>query len=151
MTDSIRRATASDLDAIVAIEQACFDLDEAFPRRVLRYLITQAEGSCYVTEHDGRITGYISLLKRRTTGNLRVYSVAVLPEARGKGDGQRMIDQAVKEARQLGLREVTLEVRVDNEAALVLYTRNGFHTDRILSGYYPGNVDARHMTRPVME
>lgn len=141
----IRPAAAGDLDAVKAVERRCFPAEEAFSRRQLHYLLTQAQGANYVACLNGAVVGYISLLARRTAGNLRIYSVAVDPAARGCGAGQALIDAAVALARQLGLREVTLEVRTDNDAAIRLYTRSGFRPGKLLRGYYHDGADARRM------
>ena len=144
-TINIRPATIGDLDAVAAVERRCFPEDEAFSRRQLRYLLEHAEGASYVACRGQEVVGYITLLTRRTARNLRIYSVAVDPAARGCGAGQALIDAAVALARQLGLREVTLEVRTDNDAAIRLYTRSGFRPGKLLRGYYHDGADARRM------
>ena len=117
----IRPATAGDLDAVECVERRSFPEGEAFTRRQLRYLLTHAQGASYAATRDGAVVGYISLLMRRTAQNLRIYSVAVDPAARGCGAGQALLDAAIALARRLGLREVTLEVRTDNDSAIRLY------------------------------
>ena len=142
----IRPATAGDLDAVECVERRSFPEGEAFTRRQLRYLLTHAQGASYAATRDGAVVGYISLLMRRTAQNLRIYSVAVDPAARGCGAGQALLDAAIALARRLGLREVTLEVRTDNDSAIRLYARNGFRPGKLLRGYYPVGTDARRMS-----
>lgn len=142
----IRRATAADLDAITAIEQRCFAGDaDAFSRRQLLYLICKAQGVCYIACHGGSPVGYISLLRRRTGRSLRIYSIAVVPQARGEGAGQALLDAAAAAARGWKLSALTLEVRTDNTPALGLYVKNGFKPDALLRGYYHDGADARQM------
>lgn len=142
----IRPATAGDLDAVECVERRSFPEGEAFTRRQLRYLLTHAQGASYAPTRDGAVVGYISLLMRRTAQNLRIYSVAVDPAARGCGAGQALLDAAIALARRLGLREVTLEVRTDNDSAIRLYARKGFRPGKLLRGYYPDGTDARRMS-----
>lgn len=144
----IRPATPADLGEIVRIECECFG-EEAFTRRQLRYLLTRARGTCYVACHGGAVVGYISLLTRRTAGNLRIYSVAVAPEARGSGIGQALLDRAAEYARKRKLREITLEVSIANTAALALYRKNGFGPVSRLAGYYHDGIDGWRMKRAV--
>ena len=99
----IRPATAGDLDAVECVERRSFPEGEAFTRRQLRYLLTHAQGASYAATRDGAVVGYISLLMRRTAQNLRIYSVAVDPAARGCGAGQALLDAAIALARRLGL------------------------------------------------
>lgn len=140
----IRPTGVEDLDAIETVEKRCF-AGEAFSRRQLHYLLGHAQGANFAARSNGAIVGYISLLKRCTAGNLRIYSVAVDPAARGCGAGQALVEAAIDLAHQLQLREVTLEVRTDNDAALRLYTRNGFRPGKLLRDYYPDGGDARRM------
>lgn len=141
----IRRAQPGDLQALIAIEDRCFGVD-AFSPRQLAYLIAHAQGTCLVLEVQGHVEGYISLLARRGAGNLRIYSVAVAPQAQGIGAGQALLDAAIAEARQHNLRAVTLEVRTDNTPAITLYTKNGFRPGKLLRDYYHDGADGRQMT-----
>lgn len=143
---TIRPATAGDLDTVEAVERHAFPEGEAFSRRQLRYLLEHAQGACYVACRNGEVVGYIALLTRRTARNLRIYSVAVDPAARGCGAGQALLDAAIALARQLGLHEVTLEVNVTNDPALRLYARNGFRSGKLLRGYYHDGSDALRMS-----
>lgn len=141
---TISTASVEQLDAIEHIERGCF-ADDAFTRRQLNYLICKAQGGCFVAHLDRQLAGYISLLTRRSTSIVRIYSVAVAAQARGHGIGQALIDRAVAYAREQGRREVSLEVRTDNTPALALYARNGFVPDKLLKGYYHDGRDARRM------
>ena len=142
----IRRAGAPDLGEIVRIEQACFGAD-AFSRRQLSYLIRLARGACLVAVVSGKIAGYISLLARPRIANLRIYSVAVAPQARGLGIGQTLLDSAVEYAREQNAREISLEVSVANSAALALYRKNGFAVVSRIPGYYHDGGDGWRMKR----
>ncbi len=146
---TIRRATVHDLEAVAAIERSCFEPGDAFSRRQLHYLVTRSQGGCRVACRGNEVVGYLSLLARRTAQNLRIYSVAVAPEARGLGVGQQLVDAAVDAARELGLRTLTLEVRTDNRPAIALYERNGFRCDKLLRGYYHDGTDAHRMSLKV--
>lgn len=142
----IRRAEPSDLTRIVRIEQESFGA-EAFPRRQLAYLSSRAKGAFFVALSAGVIVGYISLLERPRFANLRIYSVAAAPEARGLGIGQALLDRAVAYARERNAREITLEVSAANAPALALYRKNGFAVLSRLPGYYHDGADGWRMKR----
>lgn len=144
----IRRAAAPDLDEIVRIERESFGPD-AFTRRQLAYLLTRARGACFIAATAERTAGYLSLLERPRYANLRLYSVAVAPEARGTGIGQALLDKAVEYAAERGFREITLEVSSANTAALGLYRKNGFATHSRLPGYYRDGTDGWRMKRAI--
>lgn len=52
--------------------------------------------------------------------------LAVLPELRGHGVGRALIEQLVGKARELGRRQVVLDVAASNPRAEALYRRAGF-------------------------
>ncbi len=142
---TIRRAAAADLDAIDRIEHSSFDVD-AFPRRVLRYLSSRACGGCFVAERQGRAEGYIALLTKKGWNGVRIYSVAVDAQARGKGVGAAMVKFAAEFAKNAGLEKVSLEVRTDNQAAIGLYEKYGFSITGRLKSYYHDGADGYKMT-----
>lgn len=59
--------------------------------------------------------------------SLFVAELCCLEEARGKGLGTRLLNQAKREALSLGLPRVTLRVFSENTGAIRLYERSGFH------------------------
>ncbi|WP_295936010.1 N-acetyltransferase [uncultured Alistipes sp.] len=144
----IRLATIADLDAITRIEQECFSAD-AFSRRQLAYMIAHAKGACFVAAADKEIYGYIALLKRTGSANVRIYSIAVASAARGLGIGQALLDRIVEYARTQNARQLSLEVSVDNTAARALYLKNGFVLSSRLPNYYDNGTDGLRMIRPV--
>jgi ribosomal protein S18 acetylase RimI-like enzyme len=57
---------------------------------------------------------------------LNIHDLAVLPEFRGRGAGQALLDNVEARAKALGCCKITLEVREDNHGARALYQREGF-------------------------
>lgn len=142
----LRQAMMADIPAIIAIEQLCF-ADDSFSRRQFAYLIGHAKGWFYVIEYQGRIAGYISLLINARTNYLRIYSIAVHPENRGMGLGQKLLFQTLEIARENKLRIITLEVNICNNTAIILYKKNGFEPISIKKNYYHDGTDAIYMQR----
>lgn len=140
----IRPATARDLDRIVEIENLSFSGD-GFSRRQFAYLVSHARGAFYVAVSDGETAGYVSLLEHSGRRNLRIYAIAVHPGHRGKKIAQALIDKAVRYAGQRGLKTLSLEVRMDNSAALGLYEKNGFTVESVKKGYYSDGSGAYRM------
>jgi len=71
-------------------------------------------------------------------GDAEVMTVAVAPEAQGRGVGQELVAALVACARERGAGRLMLEVRADNEAAQRLYTAMGFEQVATRRGYYRG-------------
>ena len=55
-------------------------------------------------------------------------TIAVAPEARGRGMGRRLLGSLIERARAAGYESLSLSVEPDNEVALHLYERAGFET-----------------------
>lgn len=144
--DSVKiiKAVPADLRAITIVENASFTADR-FSRRQLAYLLTRAHGVTFVAKSDGQIVGYISILQRAGFTNLRIYSIAVLPDMRGKNIGQKLLNRSKKYAIGNSFRQITLEVRTSNKAAIELYTRNGFEPVSVIKEYYSDGADALKM------
>lgn len=141
---NIRRANLADLDVIVEIENLCFS-DEKFSKRQLAYLISKAKGAFYIAESNNSILGYISLLQRSNNKTLRIYSLAVHPAFRGLQVGKRLIDVGKEFANNEGLYRISLEVKIDNLAAIRLYNRNEFVVTGVIPNYYENGEDAFRM------
>ena len=121
----LRLAEIDDIPSIMEIEQICFDKD-SFSKRQFVYLISQAKGYFCVAEYQQRVGGYFSVLINQRACSLRIYSIAVHPDFRGKKVGQLLIDQIAVIAQKQGLKRITLEVNVSNSPAIHLYEKNGF-------------------------
>lgn len=69
-----------------------------------------------------------------------VQTIAVAPEAEGRGLGTAMLLWMVTEARRRRATDLLLEVRADNPRAQRLYARHGFEHIHTRAGYYPGDA-----------
>ena len=138
----LRLAEIDDIPSIMEIEQICFDKD-SFSKRQFVYLISQAKGYFCVAEYQQRVGGYFSVL-------IRIYSIAVHPDFRGKKVGQLLIDQIAVIAQKQGLKRITLEVNVSNSPAIHLYEKNGFKCTSIKENYYHNGTSAYYMQRPTI-
>ncbi|OTA40644.1 MAG: ribosomal-protein-alanine N-acetyltransferase RimI, partial [Symbiobacterium thermophilum] len=67
-----------------------------------------------------------------------VTNIAVHPEFRGQGIGERLMRELIRIARRRGAVRMTLEVRVGNAPARALYRKLGFVTEpgAVRRGYY---------------
>lgn len=95
------------------------------------------------------------LLGRAVAGEAELLTVAVAPEARGRGLGQRLVSRFLYQARLRGAEVAFLEVAEDNAPARAVYTRAGFAESGRRRGYYrlpEGQaVDALVLRRVLMD
>jgi ribosomal-protein-alanine acetyltransferase len=137
----IRRASARDLEALLALEHDAFAGDRLSRRQVRRHL-QGASARLVVATRGRRIAGYALVFFRRASAVARLYSIAVAASERGAGIGARLLEACERLARRRGARELRLEVRVRNAAARRLYERAGFHPFGLHPGYYEDGADA---------
>ena len=62
-----------------------------------------------------------------------IEQLAVLPERRSQGIGKKLIEFVESQALAKGLKRVTLDVEIENEAARRLYERMGFQTIKVVT------------------
>ncbi|PMR73855.1 GNAT family N-acetyltransferase [Billgrantia endophytica] len=154
MTVTLRQASTRDLASLFRLEQLAFTSDH-FSRRQLWHLLNRAHALTLVVEcaaSDGgeaRLLGYGTLLLRRGSRRVRLYSFCVHPDARGSGLGRRLLEALEAEARSRGAEVLGLEVRADNRIALGLYRRMGFRLERWLDDYYEDGCAGWQMTKPL--
>ncbi|HET7718122.1 MAG TPA: N-acetyltransferase [Bauldia sp.] len=139
---SIRAATLSDVDRLVALETDSFGSDR-LSARSFRRLIRSASAACRVIRDGVEVLGYYILLFRAGTGVARLYSIAVDPRHRGRGLAAALLADAEAETRDRGRERLHLEVREDNPAAIRLYERLGYTLKRRCPGYYADGGDGR--------
>ncbi|QJR82708.1 GNAT family N-acetyltransferase [Alteromonas pelagimontana] len=143
---AVRTVQNEDIDALCDIEQKCFATDKLSKRR-MRFYVTASHAEFVVATEQERILGYGLLLLRRGTQLTRLYSIAVVPEARGKGVAQSLVAELEKRALLRGKRFMRLEVSEDNSGAINLYQRLGFQQFGIYNEYYEDKSDAIRMQK----
>jgi len=145
-TTQTRVAVATDLDALLALENRCFSSDK-LSRRSLRHFLRGRHSCCLVAHQQGQIVGYILLLFRRGSSLARIYSLAVDPAQRGRGIARALMqagESAAVERRRLFIR---LEVREENHAAIALYLADGYLLFDEEEGYYEDGAKALRLEK----
>jgi [ribosomal protein S18]-alanine N-acetyltransferase len=131
----IRPATAADLPAIRALEQAAEtaahwsarDYDSLFAPDAPKRL-------ALVAEEHGRLCAFI--IANCATNDWEIENVVVAPTFRHQGIATQLIRQIVQRAQAVHATSVLLEVRESNLAARQLYTKAGFTEAGRRPGYY---------------
>ncbi len=119
----VRKAQQADIPAILEIEWECFR-EDSFSKEQFAYLISRSKGIFYVMMEADRVIAYVSLLFHGGTRYLRIYSIAVHPDYRGRELGQVLMDQTIQTAGECKAAKITLEVKVTNTSAIGLYMKN---------------------------
>lgn len=144
----VERAGRSDCDAFAAIHAASFhrgwgaeDIAAMLAdRTIVAHVVRRRQG--------GAVAGFI--LSRVVGDEAEILTVCVAPRVRGRGFGARLLAAHVPDLMRAGVRQLFLEVEAGNEAAIKLYTRQGFEEIGRRKGYYrsaAGAADAVTMRR----
>jgi ribosomal protein S18 acetylase RimI-like enzyme len=141
MPVEIRKALASDVDDLAAIENAVFSGDR-ISRRSFRGLIERETAEALVAVGDGRIAGYAIVLFRKGSGVARLYSIATAPDFGGQGVGRLLLDAAEDAAFEHDRMMLRLEVRQDNGRAISIYERAGYRYIGREPDYYEDGATA---------
>lgn len=147
---SIRQAEKKDLGPLLALERLCFASDLLSLRSFSRAL--SSSSSCLLvaagqTSNQNHILGYLLLFFRKNSHKARLYSLALHPDARGKGAGKALLRRAEQEALKRGCRTIYLEVREDNATAIALYERAKYTVICKLARYYEDGGNGWRMSK----
>jgi ribosomal-protein-alanine N-acetyltransferase len=66
-------------------------------------------------------------------------NIAIAPNHQGHGLGRKLLQKVIMQNKILGVKSITLEVRVSNNSAISLYESEGFAKDAIRPNYYSGD------------
>lgn len=131
----IRAALSTELDAITAIELACFGT-EAWSAALVAVAIENDRSTVLIDDLDAygaaSVAGDVADLER----------IAVMPSRRRRGVARQLVDALCAATRAQGAARMLLEVAADNDAAIGFYEVYGFTTISRRPGYYRGGVDA---------
>ncbi len=145
---AVRRAEPSDLDALVALEEATFRSDRIRRAQWRRHLASPS-ATVLVAGAAGRVDGAAVVFYRRGSHRARLYSLAVDARARAAGTGSALLAAAEADARDRGCTEMHLEVHVGNTAAVTLYAHRGYRRGAPMPHFYEDGGDAWRYAKPL--
>jgi len=157
----IRQFEKADFDTLWRIDQACFDPQLAYSRPEMAFYMRRPGSFTLVAEGEGvgvpgngsspagipgfSILGFVVAETRRKGGH--IITIDVVAEARRTGVGSALLRAAEDQLLRAGARAVALETPVNNEAAIRFYKQKGYFVEKMVTGYYSGQLDALVMTK----
>ncbi|MZR62064.1 GNAT family N-acetyltransferase/peptidase C39 family protein [Alcanivorax sp. DP30] len=139
---TLRPALPSDLDALTALEQRCFDSDRLSRRSFQKWINRHHDGLIVAQTDQRQLAGYALVLLQPGTRLARLYSIAVDPAQRGQRLGEQLMEAAEDYAHQERRLYLRLEVRKDNQGAIALYEKRGYRLFGLAPDYYEDHQDA---------
>jgi [ribosomal protein S18]-alanine N-acetyltransferase len=139
MTPDLFHAPEDDTGLLAALHASAFSVP--WTERAICELLAGPGVFIFFTA-DGFVMG------RAAGGEAEILTLAVRPDARGKGLGRALIAAVAAHAHGLAAGSIFLEVGNDNPAALALYAGLGFERVGQRKGYYAG-TDAWVLKAPL--
>ncbi|MBR1482241.1 MAG: ribosomal protein S18-alanine N-acetyltransferase [Ruminococcus sp.] len=144
MTMRIEPMTAAALDAVAALEAACFA--HPWSRQSLADALDNENALFLVAVADGAVIGYAGMEVILDEGY--IFNVAVDARFRRRGVGSALLREIVTYGKKNNLSFITLEVRAGNTPAIALYGQFGFLKAGERKRYYSNPTeDALLMTK----
>jgi len=128
-----------DLDGVLAVEEESFT--NPWTKEMYVWEL-QNRAVCHifvVRTSDQRVAGFCAFWL--VLDEIHINNVAIRPALRGRGIGTGLMRRVFEEARRLGARRATLEVRASNQGARRLYERLGFSVAGTRPNYYTNPVE----------
>jgi len=135
----------ADLDEVLAIENAVYS--HPWTRGNFADSL-RAAYPCRTWRHGGELIGYFVLMV--AAGEAHLLNLSIAAGSHRRGHVTALLGEAMRIARELGARQMFLEVRPSNRPGQALYERHGFRKIAQRRGYYParqGREDALVLSR----
>ncbi|AYV84168.1 MAG: ribosomal-protein-alanine N-acetyltransferase [Hyperionvirus sp.] len=136
----IRLAKRKDRIEIKELNERCLseNYDMAFFENII------GDKNSFVFEIDSLKVGYIMC-----DVNGHIVSFAVLEEYRKLGYGRRLLNECYANLKGKKVKQMSLNVRCDNEGAIKLYESFGFVKDYTVEEYYKDKMAAYFMLKSI--
>jgi ribosomal-protein-alanine N-acetyltransferase len=145
----IREMRSDDIDALTAIEKACFEAgyaDKMMSREDFAEALEDNEMQVFCCLADGAVAGYASLIVEEG-GIISFDSLAVSPEHQGKGLGEALFRRVEKYCEEISAPQLNLEIKETNYALLKRYHRYGYVCFHVEPEFYADGWGAIRMKK----
>lgn len=144
----ISSAIPADLDAIMALERAGFDVGARWSEASWTAELSGSDRCVLVVRDGTRLAGVATFQAVADVADL--HRVVVAPEERGRGIGRVLIEAGIDWAAEQCADRMLLEVEHDNAPAVALYHRLGFAELARRNDYYGAGRHALVMQKELI-
>ena len=133
MTILIRPASLDDISAILEIENKTNQM----PWTEAQFISSMEVGHySVVLQEENSILGFA--IYSPIIPESHLLNIAIHPNHQGRGLGDKLLQKIIFQNKTMGVKVISLEVRVSNLPAITLYEKRGFFKDAIRPNYYSG-------------
>jgi ribosomal-protein-alanine N-acetyltransferase len=140
----IRRVQAQDIFSVIKI--AYESLPEHYSPEVFNKFYESFSEGFLVAEKFHKIVGFVVGIQT-SNGIARITLLSVDKKFRKQGIGSALINQFLREMSLHDIRQVELEVKINNDAAIKFYKKHGFDITETVPRFYLTGEDACIMKR----
>lgn len=141
-----RDATMLDLPVLVSLDREYF-ADTAWPIEQFREELSGPTRKFIIGESDEVVIAYAGAFLPSAGGVADLMTIAVNPNFRRQGIAKYLIAELESWAKARGGEAMMLEVDVENNDAIALYSKLGYEKLNIRKNYYGYGKDAQIMKR----
>ena len=144
----IRDMQSRDVDALVAIETACFAAgyaDKMMSAEDFAEVLTDEHAALFCAMETDEVAGYALLLFEDGAANFD--SLAVSPAHQGKGLGDQLFKHVEQYCRDNAIPRLNLEIKETNYPLLKRYHGYGYKCFEVEAGFYADGWGAIRMLR----
>ena len=128
----IRLMTADHVSQVAQLEKLCFR--DPWSENSVASELNNPLSLWLVAVEGEKVAGYVG--SQSVMGESDMMNVAVHPDFRRQGIGERLILDLIDQLNQRGNHSLTLEVRASNVSAIGLYRKLGFEQVGLRKNYY---------------
>jgi ribosomal-protein-alanine N-acetyltransferase len=148
MNGMIRNIASDDIDALVAIERACFTAgyaDKMMSAEDFADVLDDEHSALFCALDGDVVAGYAFLIIEDGAANFD--SLAVSPAHQGKGLGEKLFRHVERYCHDNAIPRLNLEIKETNYALLKRYHGYGYKCFEIEPGFYADGWGAIRMLR----
>ncbi|TKJ34039.1 hypothetical protein CEE39_03005 [bacterium (candidate division B38) B3_B38] len=147
---SFRKLKQKDLYHVYQLDQLCFPQGIAYSFDGFLYFYFYIDHYSLVAEEDGGIVGFIiASIERNKTS--QIITLDIHPYHRRRKIGSKLLSRVEDHLISLGVKNVYLQVGINNIPAINLYKKCGFTEAKRLPKYYLNKIDALLMRKNLAE
>jgi len=140
----------SQIFEMAELDRVCFKEETSYPPWTFYFFLTAPGSDGFSLYRDGSLVGFILFRKEsRSVGS--IITIDVSPWERGKGLGSRLLLETERALAESGVRQVLLQVAVENAPAISFYEGKNYRKKKELGGYYGPGKSAYLMVKKIFD
>jgi len=143
---TIRNFQPDDMFSVIKL--ASETLSEHYNPSLFNHFYETFPEGLIIVEKLHKIIGFIVGIKTGIN-TARILMLSISEKQRRQGLGSTLLNHFLKEMALQNIKQIDLEVRVDNKHAIKFYQKNGFNIMELLPKFYQNGEDAYQMKRVI--